>query len=554
MDVRNSRVKFYLFLLLVIVVPLFSLGLSNHGLWTADEPRVAEIGREMALNGNWSVPMLNQRPFLEQPPLYYASIAVAFKALGGPSDKIARIPSALFALGGVLALFFLGNMFFGPRIGFLSAFIMATCGEYFRVAHWVIVDSALACFILLALTFFIAAYFNQDRRKEIIFYGLFYVSCTLAFFTKGFIGIAIPGLAALTFLAFKRNWKEIITMQPWLGVVVFLVMALPWFSALYEQGGTDFLKVFFLRNHFERFAGGSTGHNQPFYYYLTQFPAGFLPWSLLIIPTFFRAFRKTAASDERSESGLLFAKCWFIAGFVLLSVASTKRILYLMPLFAPISLLTAWYIDKTLKRSSFGWLERLFSFIFGLMPLLLALATIPLYIYLSQKYALVTSWQGTGLIVAFSLAASVLALAGLWGLGKRHMARFWTFSAASLLSLLFLGLAALFPLLDQKKSFVPFCNDITATVPATAKLYAYKPDETLRGAVPFYTARFLIEIESLPSLLEAADREKVMFVVVRDSKGRQEREILSTGRFSVLSRRGDRDRSLVIFAGKPTFP
>jgi hypothetical protein len=134
------------------------------------------------------------------------------------------------------------------------------------------------------------------------------------------------------------------------------------------------------------------------------------------------------------------------------------------------------------------------------------------------------------------------------------MARFWTFSAASLLSLLFLGLAALFPLLDQKKSFVPFCNDITATAPATAKLYAYKPDETLRGAVPFYTARFLIEIESLPSLLEAADREKVMFVVVRDSKGRQEREILSTGRFSVLSRRGDRDRSLVIFAGKPTFP
>ena len=38
-----------LLLLLIIVIPLFSLGISNHGLWSADEPRVAEIGREMAL-------------------------------------------------------------------------------------------------------------------------------------------------------------------------------------------------------------------------------------------------------------------------------------------------------------------------------------------------------------------------------------------------------------------------------------------------------------------------------------------------------------------------
>ena len=140
---KDRQFRFYFVLLLVSALPLFALGLSNHGVWTADEPRVAEVGREMALTGNWAVPTLNQKPFLEEPPLYYASIAATFRLLGGASDKTVRIPSAIFAFGGVLALFFFGVMLFGPRTGFLSAFIMATCGEYFRVAHWVIVDSAL---------------------------------------------------------------------------------------------------------------------------------------------------------------------------------------------------------------------------------------------------------------------------------------------------------------------------------------------------------------------------------------------------------------------------
>jgi 4-amino-4-deoxy-L-arabinose transferase-like glycosyltransferase len=54
-------------LLLLAVVPLFFLGLSNHGLMTADEPREAEIGREMVLTSNWAVFILNQKFFLEKP-------------------------------------------------------------------------------------------------------------------------------------------------------------------------------------------------------------------------------------------------------------------------------------------------------------------------------------------------------------------------------------------------------------------------------------------------------------------------------------------------------
>jgi 4-amino-4-deoxy-L-arabinose transferase-like glycosyltransferase len=544
---KNKEVGFYFILLICAMMPLFGLGLTNHGLWTADEPRVAEIGREMALSGNWAVPTLNQEPFLEEPPLYYAALAAVFKVCGVVSDKIVRIPSAVFAFCGVLALFFLGNMLMGPRVGFISGFIMATCGEYFRVAHWVIVDSALTCFIILALTFFTAAYLSQNRSKRWLFYSLCYVSCTLAFYSKGFIGIVIPGLAVLTFLLFHRDLKEILRMHLWLGISIFLVLVIPWFVELWRQGGTEYLRVFLIHNHLERFAGGSSGHHQPFYYYLTQFPVGFLPWSLLIVPVLYRTFRKTDDLEGTEKIGLLLAKCWFVAGFIFLSAASTKRVLYLMPVFAPISLMTAWYVDATIKGMAFKGFERVFAWSFGLIPLVASAAAVPLYLYFCRRYDFASSWGVMFWIVSFSLVSVVLSVEALWR-HRGNAGHFWSLSGASVFSLLLLSLVAIVPLLDRYKSFVPFCRDIAAVVPLTTPLYAYQPDETLRGAVPFYTGRRLEEIETMESLREIGDKAEPVFVAVRDKRGRVEAEILGTGRFAVITKRGmNPERSMMLF-------
>jgi 4-amino-4-deoxy-L-arabinose transferase-like glycosyltransferase len=550
MDGKGNQFRLYFILLLIAAAPLFSLGLANHGLWTPDEPRVAEIGREMALNGNWAVPTLDQNAFLEEPPLYYAATGALFKALGTSSDKVVRVPSAVFAFGGVLGLFFLGNMFSGPRCGFIAAGVMAASGEYFRVAHWVIVDSALTCFIICGLLFFLAAYLSPRKGRRSLFYVLCYISCTLAFYAKGFIGVAIPGVAVLAFLVLDRNIKEILKMHLWLGIAVFLAMTLPWFLSLWRQGGGEYLRIFLIHNHLERFAGGSTGHSQPVYYYLTQFPAAFLPWSFLLVPVFFRSFRKPQPLEGNVKKGILFAQCWFIAGFLLLSMASTKRVLYLMPIFAPISLLTAWYIEATLVRAGFGKLEDFFIHAFGWIILMVSLATIPLFFYASRKYGFGLPPEQTAWTVLFALAAVILSLMALMALRSqpKHIGRFWGCSGASVFSLLLLGLLAAMPLLDRYKSFVPFCNTVSTAVPATAPLYAYQPDETLRGVVPFYTGRFLTEIETLPALEETIGKAHTAFVVIRDKNGKIEEELLSTGRLSVLARLGmDATRSVVLF-------
>ncbi len=563
-ETRKSTLK-YLFILLIVSIPLFSLGLSNHGLWTEDEPRVAEIGREMAVTGNWAVPALNQKPFLEEPPLYYASVAVVFKVFG-VSDKVARIPSAFFAFATVLVVFFMANLFFGPRVALLSGLILATTGEYFRVAHWVVVDSALTFFIMGALYSFIKGYFSETSKRKLLFYSLFYVACTLAFYAKGFIGIVMPGLSVLAFLIIEKNFKEIIKMQLWLGVLIFLAMTLPWFIALWHQAGTEYLNVFFVHNHLQRFlpaslagniSGAASGHHNPFYYYITAFPDGFLPWSILIVPVLFHAFSKSGKSDDTnvlSEKGTLFAKCWFFAGIIFLSIASTKRTLYLMPIFAPIAMLTAAYIDSTLNSpESLTKIGKVFYWVFTIMLLFIGLALTPVCFYVKKIYPMDVSETLLVPIIILSVLVTALSIAAIRYFQRRDLKKYWiSMNVSIILSLLFAVTVAM-PIVDRHKNFVPFCRALTATVPVDAPLYGYKPDETLRGAVPFYTGRKVIEMDDLQEITPLLKNKEPFFIMIRDKREQTEKELLNTKNFYVLVKQMmGNDRTLVLLSNIPT--
>jgi 4-amino-4-deoxy-L-arabinose transferase-like glycosyltransferase len=520
----------YGIILVALFIPLFGLGLSNHGLWTDDEPRVAEIGREMAVTGNWAVPSLNQRPFLEKPPLYFWALAATFRAYGQASDRVARIPSAVFGFGGAVAVFLLGRMLFGARVGFLSAFILATSFKYFRVSHWVLVDTALAFFVIAAMTVFMAGYQADRRGVKFLYYMFFYVLCGLAFLSKGAIGLVFPGLGILVFLVFERNLKEIWKMHPWFGIGLLIAVFLPWLLALWQQGGSEFLDVFFVQNHLQRFlTGGSSGHHKPFYYYLPEFPESFLPWSLLLIPFLYWVFSKKAGPlSNTTRQGLLFMKCWFISGFLFLSIASTKRDIYLLPILAPMSVLTAWWIGSTLGSRTLQRLERIFLWILALAIVGAGLALGAVRFYLSREFAVV--------FLAHTSLAVGLSVGSLKFLREKRMGLFWIGASGALWIALIFILVWIVPSLDRYKSFVPFCEEVREAVGTEGPLYAYKPDETLRGVVPFYTGRYLEEIHDesrLQGVLHSKDR---IFIIAMDKRGNLEKEVLSTGSADILVR------------------
>ncbi|MGA2364636.1 MAG: hypothetical protein ABSG12_03985, partial [Steroidobacteraceae bacterium] len=76
----------------------------NRGLWTPDEPREAEISREMALAPGL-IPTLNGQRFIEKPPLYYWTVAAVYRLSGGPSVPGARAVSVAASLATLAVLY-----------------------------------------------------------------------------------------------------------------------------------------------------------------------------------------------------------------------------------------------------------------------------------------------------------------------------------------------------------------------------------------------------------------------------------------------------------------
>ncbi|MDD5245120.1 MAG: hypothetical protein PHU49_14010, partial [Syntrophorhabdaceae bacterium] len=170
----------------------------------------------------------------------------------------------------------------------------------------------------------------------------------------------------------------------------------------------------------------------------------------------------------------------------------------------------------------------------------------------SKKYGFGLPEMEFVLTILFSLAAMAFSAASIRN-RRKDMTRFWGFSAASILLLLFIGLFSAVPILDRFKSFVPFCEEIKTSVPYPGTVYAYRPDETLKGVVPFYTGRFLKAIDSVSRLEEVLRKEKSVFVVVRDKREALEKELLSTCKMSVLFKQYmGTNRSLVVLRNLTT--
>ncbi|MBA3915838.1 MAG: glycosyltransferase family 39 protein, partial [Acidobacteriales bacterium] len=91
-------------LLLGFCAFLFFYGLGNFGLLGADEPRYAQVAREMLARQDWITPTLGGMPWLEKPVLYYWQAMLSFRIFG-VTDWAARVPGALDATLLVLAVY-----------------------------------------------------------------------------------------------------------------------------------------------------------------------------------------------------------------------------------------------------------------------------------------------------------------------------------------------------------------------------------------------------------------------------------------------------------------
>ena len=491
-------------LFLVFLVVVQCVGIFDHSLWTPDEPRVAEIAREMAVSGDFLIPQLLYHPFLEKPPVYFALAGFFYKTLGTRLEGVGRLASVIFALATLLVVFYGTRRLIQEEQAYLSTLILATSFKFFEISHKMTVDIALVFFITAALFSFILA--HEEKLKH--GYKLFWISMALAFLSKGIIGLAIPGISVGVFVLWqnKDSFLDIIKKSWFIpGTLIVLASMALWARVIYLKGGMTFVETFFVYNQIGRFIHGGLytgGHIRPFYYYIPTVLADAAPWSVLLIPAVITAKKNT----DRTK----FFLSWFFGGLILLSMASTKRGLYFLPMYPAMAVLIAVWIHSVAEKAASGW-ERGFMW-FAAVLIALSYVLVPIaYVKIGG------SWLTAVIVFLLTL--------GLVGMVIKQYFRTLPYIACTGWALLLLVWSpVVIPQIDTMKSYKPFFQ-ASGKIVNQQEVSGYHLTETVEALCPFYGQFFIEHIEKkeiFKQEITSNDAEYLMVLPSRLDKELQE--------------------------------
>src|SRR6266446_3738945 len=331
---------------------LFFYGLGQVGLIGADEPRYAQVAREMLERHDWTTPVLGGQPWLEKPPLYYWQAMMAY-AIFGVSDWAARLPSAVDATFLVLVVYFFLRRF-RPGFELDGALITASSAGIIGYARAASMDMALAAAFSIGMLGWWA--WRESGKK--IYLVAFYGFMALGMLAKGPVA---PFLAAVVIVLYAAAVRElrIVLKTLWLpGIFLFCAIALPWYFAV-QMRNPEFFREFIVQHNLGRFSKNLYHHTEPFWYYLPVTALALVPWTVFVIAAFvrpvllWRARRTTVrgAEDDFEYQFGVFASCWLIAPIVFFSLSQSKLPGYILPALPAGGLLLADYLRKHLEQT-----------------------------------------------------------------------------------------------------------------------------------------------------------------------------------------------------------
>ena len=305
MSSRQTRLR-ELLLLAGLCGFFFFFRLSGIGLLGPDEPRYAQVAREMLVSGDWVTPVLYHHTWLEKPILLYWGEMLSYAAFG-VSDWAARLPSAAAATLLVLGTF-LGVRRIRRPARLDAALMVASSLLVFGFARAASTDMLLAapwCLSLLAWFCWYQAGWEEDPGSPRLstsvtardagaahppvlakdgrpFLYLFYALNALAMLAKGPVAPLLACFVLILFCFSQRNPRALLrTLSP-AGIALFLAIAAPWY-VLVQLRTPEFFRIFFLQHNLARFGSHLYRHRQPVWFYLPVALAATIPWTVWLL-------------------------------------------------------------------------------------------------------------------------------------------------------------------------------------------------------------------------------------------------------------------------------
>ena len=388
----------------------------------------AQAAQHMAETGDWITSQINGIRYIEKPPLPYWAVAVMYRIFG-ENTFATHLPNALAMLGLTWLAWTWARRAWGDRAGLYAGLGVLTSIGPFLFTRFIIPESILAFFLLLALYGLIT---GLELNKPSRLYWM-WASVALALLTKGLIAPVFFLGAAIPYLLLTGQWRRWKSLKPVSGLLLFLVIAAPWHILCgiinHDQGHPvgnhptignvhGFFYFYFMNEHVLRFFNMRYPHDynkMPFAWYWLAHLVWLFPWSVFLPAVLVTAWktRRTWLHHLRHDAGqtvdfyLDHAMREDVATYVL-RVKFRTRTIWLLSLFSVWTLLF-FSISTNQEYYTFPVWPPLFMLIAGVM------ANIEQNRGANGKPVLGTAWL-TGGQAVFAMIGVVSAAVLAWGL------------------------------------------------------------------------------------------------------------------------------------------
>jgi len=490
------------------------------------EAESAEIARQFLLLGDWGANHMNGAEDYDKPPLYFWTIGLAKTVTGAHWELAARLPS-LVSVVLLMLMFRLLPQERGQRTPvLLAAAILVTSPKVIGMAQMARMDLMLCLLAFAAILSFAGYWVSPEREAGGRNHGyyLFFIAAALAVMTKGPVGFIVTAVPVGLFLLLQGSFRELRRVFLGRGMLLFLVLALPWFVYVSVITEGRFFRWFILEENLSRFGNlfstleFTTFQRQPGWQYLMHFLWGFFPWALFIPVIIYQVLRHRLRRS--GVEGLLVVYILWILLFF--SLSGVKRSDYILPLYPAAAWLVAGYLSLTIRPRS---LRRVFLVTGGAaLVLLLLLALVP--------QMLSSEWPGTWLKESlgperleeaspylstlaqwrYYILGGILLLGGLWGYG-------WTLRERPTLIRLYIvfqGILLAF-MLFMMQSINSVREDTRPYIAAIASLVGERPVYMYRSwdeEYGFYLNRQVPEVKEAELMRMMRETDKVSYILI----------------------------------------
>jgi 4-amino-4-deoxy-L-arabinose transferase-like glycosyltransferase len=308
------------------------------------ELRHAEISREMTETHDYIVPHLLGKVYPDKPPVMHAAAAVLMEWWGRPSVFLARLPSALAALGVVLMTYGLGRVLSDRRLGLVGALALLAIPGFVIMARQARPDMVL-CFAIVACALALALGMKESRRgRRGLWFAVAGIAAGFGVVTKGPYGLLFPVFLAVLCPIRRPEWRR--PRLGWAGfVAALLAVAAVWAVPAYLRDGGHYLHAVVFQRDLD-----VTRRASPWYELIA--PAIFLSLPLgVFLPLAIRDLRRHGYSAPLACAAAM---------FLVVQAVPKKRAHYLVPTYPFLALGLAMTIvrhaadSKRIRRAAYA--------------------------------------------------------------------------------------------------------------------------------------------------------------------------------------------------------